>query len=165
MLEEVYTIGSEKYESTPEEERQKYSISYDFRFEVNGKYQMINHRTTPLTFNDTKLRLVLCYVSMSISKKPGNVILRNDDNKTYSEYNFSTRRWKHKTPSKLTEKDKELILLIARGLTTKEIGEELGKSAETIKSYRRDLLKKLGMHNFNRVLYHYFSFGLFLDGE
>ena len=165
MLKKINIIGFEKFESLPEEERRRYSISYNFRFNVNGKLRMINHRSTPLVIKDNQLWLALCYVSMSISKEPGNVILRNTIEKTYSEYNFITRRWTTKKPSPLTEKDKELIYLIAQGMTNEGIAEKMHKSPETIKSYRRDLLGKLGMHNFINVLYYHISYGMFQEYE
>jgi DNA-binding NarL/FixJ family response regulator len=39
------------------------------------------------------------------------------------------------------------VLLIARGLTTQEIGEALGLSPNTVKSHSRSLFTKLEAHN------------------
>jgi len=40
-----------------------------------------------------------------------------------------------------------VLMMIARGLTTQEIGEQLGLSPNTIKSHSRALFTKLGAHN------------------
>ena len=40
-----------------------------------------------------------------------------------------------------------MLLLIARGLTTQEIGDSLGLSPNTVKSHSRSLFTKLEAHN------------------
>ncbi len=47
----------------------------------------------------------------------------------------------------LTTREHEVLLLIARGLTTQEIGEALGLSPNTVKSHSRSLFTKLEAHN------------------
>ena len=41
----------------------------------------------------------------------------------------------------------EVLLLIARGLTTQEIGDQMALSANTVKSHTRSLFTKLAAHN------------------
>lgn len=47
----------------------------------------------------------------------------------------------------LTPKERELLRLICEGLTSTEIARKMFFSVETISSYRRNLLYKLGAHN------------------
>lgn len=47
----------------------------------------------------------------------------------------------------LTVREHEVLALIARGLTTQEIGEALGLSPNTVKSHSRSLFTKLEAHN------------------
>ncbi|MCC6832400.1 MAG: response regulator transcription factor [Thermoleophilia bacterium] len=47
----------------------------------------------------------------------------------------------------LTDRERDVLMMIARGLTTQEIGEQLGLSPNTIKSHSRALFTKLGAHN------------------
>ncbi len=49
--------------------------------------------------------------------------------------------------SKLTSREKEVLRLIANGLTSKEIAETMSISPETAKTHRRNLLKKLHLDN------------------
>ena len=42
---------------------------------------------------------------------------------------------------------RDVLMLIARGLTTQEIGDQLRVSANTVKSHTRTLFGKLGVHN------------------
>ncbi len=48
---------------------------------------------------------------------------------------------------RLTEREKEVLRLIAMEYTNHEIGEELNVSTRTIDSHRRNLLQKLGVKN------------------
>jgi len=45
----------------------------------------------------------------------------------------------------LTAREREVLVLIARGKTNKEIGSELGISVRTVESHREALMKKLGL--------------------
>ena len=47
----------------------------------------------------------------------------------------------------LTVREHEVLLLIARGMTTQEIADEIGLSPNTVKSHSRALFTKLDAHN------------------
>lgn len=47
----------------------------------------------------------------------------------------------------LTGREHEVLLLIARGLTTQEIADQVGLSPNTVKSHSRSLFTKLAAHN------------------
>ncbi|MCZ4410081.1 response regulator transcription factor [Cryomorphaceae bacterium 1068] len=49
--------------------------------------------------------------------------------------------------SKLSEREREILKLIAQGMSNKEIGEELFISHRTVDSHRTNLMKKLQVHN------------------
>lgn len=53
----------------------------------------------------------------------------------------------HHEDSTLTDRERDVLLLIARGLTTQEIGDHLKLSPNTVKSHSRTLFTKLGAHN------------------
>ena len=48
---------------------------------------------------------------------------------------------------KLSQREKEIAILVAEGLTTIEISEKLNLSAFTVSTHRRNMLQKLGIHN------------------
>ena len=55
-----------------------------------------------------------------------------------------------KTPvdlSQLTERETEILRLIAEGNSNKEIGEQLFISHRTVDTHRTNLMKKLAVHN------------------
>lgn len=47
----------------------------------------------------------------------------------------------------LTGREHEVLLLIARGMTTQEIADQIGLSPNTVKSHSRSLFTKLAAHN------------------
>ena len=57
------------------------------------------------------------------------------------------RRGTASTDGALTAREHEVLLLIARGLTTQEIADEIGLSPNTVKSHSRALFTKLDAHN------------------
>ncbi|MBX7211776.1 MAG: response regulator transcription factor [Verrucomicrobiaceae bacterium] len=48
---------------------------------------------------------------------------------------------------RLTPREREVLALLARGLSSKEIGSQLGLSPKTVDHYRADLMSKLDIHD------------------
>jgi DNA-binding NarL/FixJ family response regulator len=57
------------------------------------------------------------------------------------------RRGEGAADGQLTGREQEVLRLVARGLTTREIAERIGLSPNTVKSHARSLFTKLGAHN------------------
>lgn len=53
----------------------------------------------------------------------------------------------HHIDSKLSKREKQILKMIARGNTSKEIGEELFISWKTVEKHRCNIMKKLNIHN------------------
>lgn len=51
------------------------------------------------------------------------------------------------TPDELSPREREVVRLVAKGASNKEIGNSLGLSVETVKSYMRTILPKLGAND------------------
>ena len=49
--------------------------------------------------------------------------------------------------SLLTDREREVLQLIAEGQTTRDIAKKLFRSAKTIESHRRNIMQKLGLHS------------------
>lgn len=60
----------------------------------------------------------------------------------------------------LTPRHKQIIQLICAGKSTKEIADELGLKDMTVRSYRKDLMERLGVHTIAEVVIVGFSTGL-----
>lgn len=63
-------------------------------------------------------------------------------------------------PSTLSERERQVVLLIARGSTNREIAAELHLSAHTIKEYTSSIYRKLGVRNRAEAVQHAQRLGL-----
>jgi DNA-binding NarL/FixJ family response regulator len=61
--------------------------------------------------------------------------------------NFSSKSSSQNPTDILTKREKEILALIARGLTDKEIAEQVFLSSLTIITHRKNILSKLGLKN------------------
>ena len=64
----------------------------------------------------------------------------------------------------LTDREREVLTLVASGLTTQEIADRLFLSPHTIHRHRTSLMQKLGLHNRLELLRHCIRHGL-IDAE
>ncbi len=53
----------------------------------------------------------------------------------------------HPSSSRLTPREIEVLRLVARGLTDREIGAALGISTRTVESHVAHLMQRLGVHD------------------
>jgi len=60
---------------------------------------------------------------------------------------------------RLSQREAEVLGLIARGLSTKEIGERLSLTTETIKTYVKNIYEKMQVHSRAEAVAKYFGSG------
>lgn len=60
----------------------------------------------------------------------------------------------------LTEREKQVLRLLAQGKGSKEIASDLNLGVETIRTYRKTLMQKLGIHNVTELIKFAFSNGV-----
>ena len=63
---------------------------------------------------------------------------------------------------KLTNREKEVLKLIAEGLSTKKIADSLNLSSKTVGAHRENLMKKLDLHNVAQLTRYAIQKGLIL---
>lgn len=69
------------------------------------------------------------------------------------------------SPDPLTPREREILALIARGLTNKQISEELFISLNTVETHRRHILEKLGAHSRAELVAQAMERGLLSGGQ
>ena len=67
---------------------------------------------------------------------------------------------KHNKLSRITTREKEVINLLAKGLTTKQIGQRLNISSTTVITHRNNLRTKLDCKNCPELIYRATQIGL-----
>lgn len=64
------------------------------------------------------------------------------------------------TTARLTEREMQVLRMVVRGMTTKEVAKALYLSSRTIDKYRASLMQKLGLKSLNELIHYAISKGL-----
>jgi DNA-binding CsgD family transcriptional regulator len=145
------------YESIGADKITRYKESYNLRFKTaEGDYQLFNHQSVILTAdeNGNFIKSLNIHTNINHITKRNNFkfsliglegepsflnmnVFEDQDSKeadSTSEHSFS-------------KKELEIIKWIAKGKETKEIAEKLFVAIDTIKTHRKNILKKSGCSN------------------
>lgn len=153
MLLEINKKGFDLFNEIPLAERLDYTISYDFHIIHGRKLRLVNHHLTPMVLTkDGRIWLALCTISMSSRNTPGHIIMKKYDSKSYYEYALEKHKWIKKEGITLSEAERDVLILSAQGYTMNDIADNLCKSVDTIKAYKRALFSKLEVKNIAEAL-------------
>ena len=153
MLLELNKAGFEFYDNLPKNEREGYSISYDFHVMKGDKVTMIHHDLTYLvTTRKGRIWLALCTMSPSSSMTPGNIIMRKEGCRTIHEYNLETHEWIERKLPKINATEKTILTRLMQGYTMEEISNNEGISLNTLKASKRLLFQKLNVNNISQAI-------------
>lgn len=133
--------------SLPTEHRNDFRNIFRFRMrQANGQYiHMISHHQVLLTDRTGKAWIILGQMDISPDQMPAeNFQYTCVHRKTGEIISPDTFR---NSAHKLTNREKEILLLIRQGLLSKEIAVQLNLSIHTIHNHRKNILAKLDAHN------------------
>ena len=148
MLMNAYKAGFEFFHDLPINEIKTYTMSYDIHLFCNGKQRLVHHKLTPIRLTLHKhIWMALCNMQPSIYQTPGHIIILSPRERVYYEFSLQEGRWATKQKTVLKELERDILILSARGLDTKEIAAKTCKSEDTIKSCKRALFKRLEVEN------------------
>lgn len=155
LLSKINTIGFEFYDNVSIEERKRYTISYDFKLKRKNenKYILINQKLTPLFLtHDGKIWKSICIVSLSTEKESGNIKIYKKGNNKIFKYDLQCNVWKTEEKKQLSDREKEILQLSARGFTINEISEKIYVTSDTVKFHRRKIYDKLEVSNISEAI-------------
>lgn len=164
LLLEINTAGFKFLRNVPINEVRDYTISYDFflKNKDSRKKQLINHQITPLRqIENGKVWLGLCVASISSSNKSGNIKMLKNKSGVYWNYNRESKKWKEAIRPELKPVEKEVLKLSAMGYTMCEIADEINRSFDTVKAYRKNIFEKLGVNNISEAISYVMNHRLF----
>ena len=149
-ISEINDRTIELIHSLPIEDRTKL-ILVDTYSTINKQTQkelLLCHQSTPLRLSSTgEAWLILCVESIASAGTKQEIIAYTENPNKIWKYDESDKQWQSLEWLKLKEVEKDILRLSAMGLSMKEIATELGCSYDTIKFYRKELLKKFGAKN------------------
>jgi DNA-binding NarL/FixJ family response regulator len=70
----------------------------------------------------------------------------------YWSYNRKTKKWHGMLRPELKDMEKEVLRLSAKGYTMHEIANQIHRSFDTVKVYRKHLFEKLGVDNISEAI-------------
>lgn len=153
MILEINKKGFELYKSIPTDERMDYSVTYDFHIKNDKVQRLITHTLTPILLTkEGYVWLALCTFSLSARKTSGHIIIKRTNKNKYYEYSLDQHKWEYKEIPPLSSTEKTILILSAQGYIMSEIAEQLFKSIDTIKAYKRNLFAKLKVNNITEAL-------------
>ena len=152
MLIEINHAGFQFIRTVEPKERYKYTISYSFHICPPHKEPLlINHKVTPVLLT-TKgdIWLALCTAQLSSESASGHIEMTCQTNNKL--WRLENGLWKEYPGVELTENERSMLRLTVGGLSIEKIADRLLRSAETIKSYRRFVFKKLEVGNITEAI-------------
>lgn len=155
LLIKINKVGFDFFQSTPIADRLKYYISYDFHIQENEDKPpvLINHRLTPIIINKHgKVWKALCIVSLSVKQSAGNILVGKEGTNSFFRYDLDKDLWTEEEKIILSEREKDIIKLSARGLNINDIGSILFLSSDAVKYHRRKLFQKLNANTINEAI-------------
>jgi DNA-binding CsgD family transcriptional regulator len=109
------------------------------------KYLMVYQKLIP-KFVDNEIRYGICLITSSVIKKTGNLRLYYKNKLQFDKYSFTTRKWTKQNIEHLTERAKEVFILIKQGKILKEIANEIHISYKTLQNITASIYKEFNVH-------------------
>lgn len=132
-----------------------FKMSYCFRFKVeDGSYQLFQHQALILTTDENggfskslNIHTNINHLT-KINNFKASVISINHAKPSFYNINvLDNDEDKSSTINLFTKREKEIIALLAEGLSTESIAKKLYLSAKTIATHRKNILKKSNCKN------------------
>jgi DNA-binding NarL/FixJ family response regulator len=94
-----------------------------------------------------------CLLKSNTGKELSDAIIRVMDGKSYFDLiqSFCTDE-NEATSFKLSDREIEIVKLLCEGLTSTQIAEKLFIADQTVKTHRKNILRKIGAHNTSQLV-------------
>jgi DNA-binding CsgD family transcriptional regulator len=153
MLTEINEVGFKRFNEEPIDERSRCFMNYDFHIENGEDCYLVNHKITPFALApDGRAWLAMCVVSLSHHTTPGHIEFRKKGQQVYWEYNLDSHSWQERSNFTLRPQEKQVLILSAQGYTVQQIADKLCRAIDTVKTYKRAMFERLGVHSITEAL-------------
>jgi len=137
------------FSSLSPEDQLRMILQYNYRVRhIRGHYMQIHQKNIPLTVERGKviLGMAIC-TDVSAYKKDNNIYFRNTVVRDSGEKIELENNMNDIVTSVLTPREVEILSLTASGFSEKQIADQLFLSIHTIKTHRKNMVKKAGVKN------------------
>jgi DNA-binding CsgD family transcriptional regulator len=138
------------------EQLPNYKVRYDFRMKNReGEYRRILHQAITLQYDDegSVIRTICIYTDITHLKSEGrmNVSLISM-NGEQSFYDIQPGGKYSMADQALSDRELEIVRLLAAGKKSKQIAEELGISVNTVHNHRKKMIKKYNVYSTDEIV-------------
>ena len=128
---------------------------------VKNSNVMLSHKLSLLDLDAKgESRLLLGTVTSSIYKLDPVITFKTTGSDNVYQFEPTEKKWNKLTPVSLTEHEKTMLRLTMQGYSLNEIGKIMFKSTESVKYYRRQVFRKLGVKNISEAIAYAINFCL-----
>ena len=114
---------------------------------------MLNHQVTPLKLDSMgNIWLALCIVSLAPTQEIGVAFMTKVNSDMRWKFSLNSERWEQIDKIELNEFEKKVIRLANQGLSVNQIAEEIKRSKDSVKCYRKSLFLKLGVSKISEAI-------------
>jgi len=145
----------------PPEERKDYKTVFEFRLrDRDGKYIRFIQQVVNLELDLAgNMWLILILMDVNPNQQGGKQMLRSTVNmKTGRVIPFTEE--KEEKQSQLTKREIEILGLIAKGMASKEIADQLFLSVNTVNNHRQNIIEKMDVSNTSEALTYAMRIGI-----
>jgi DNA-binding CsgD family transcriptional regulator len=161
---EVVKIAIQYLQSRPVDERDQIYVIYFYRARKKKEELMtIEHQSIPILFDAKTIPYVFTNILTEISHLgltniPQSTLINRANGDIFHINPESLQLIKHQ--DEFSEREKEIIRYLAKGLTSKQIANQLHISYETARTHRKNILKKAGLINTAQLIGYAITQGL-----
>lgn len=149
----------------PVADRKRYKLTNDFRVATDDGYARItkNYRALELDSRGN-IWLALCSLAVSVETNAALPLKSRIVNvETGVAHHFAPESTVATSEQPLSEREKEVLDLIARGYSSKQIAPLLDMSVHTVNTHRQNMIRKMGMKNSAEVVKYASDRGMLLQ--
>jgi DNA-binding CsgD family transcriptional regulator len=144
------------------EEKKDYKLIYDFRLkDIKGKYTWFVNQMLPLELDKNgNVWLMLITYDLLPPRNESQTASRKVVNMRTSQIHFFAEDSRGDKKNKLTKREVEILGLLAKGMASKKIADELYLSVNTVNNHRRNILEKTKSENTAMAIQYGIGLGL-----
>lgn len=143
------------------DERLSYSIKLNYVLNIWEKQIPVCAKIIPLTLSEKGLpKYCIAITILSPYRSETLAEIHKLHSSEYWVYDFNLKKWIKKRGVELTPKELEILHHSSRGLSVDEIANLMGKSKNTINSYKKNIFDKLGVTSISEAIMKSFDINL-----
>jgi len=161
----VVKLGMEYMNQRPHEERELIYAVYFYRaIKKGGQVITIQQQSIPVIFDENKVPFVFSNIFTDISylgvtNVPQGLMVNRFNDETFIIQPDQPDLVK--MDDLFSAREKEIVHLLIGGKTSRKIGEELSISMETVRTHRKNILKKAGVQSSTELVSFALTHGIF----